>query len=112
MEMAEQTEKTTKGLNKKKCERKNLISLVWPVNTCYSILMEGVPKGVTVDLIAGTWTFRRHSYAIGSQRCYYCCELEGYPINVYDRTNINHLQEMKRDIEWVKERFRAHFGDD
>lgn len=94
--------KTTK--TKPKFRKKDLISLVWPTNTCYSTLIVGVPKGVTVDIAAGTWTFHGHTQSIGSRR-YPCSEGTDYPIGVYDRTKIEHLKAMKSDVEWVKERF-------
>ena len=83
--------------------RKDLISLVWPVNTCYSTLMAGAPKGVTVDKTAGTWTFGGQTQPIGSRR-YPCMDITGHPIGVYDRTKIEHLRAMKHDSEWVRDR--------
>jgi len=90
---------------KAKCRKKDLVSLVWPVNTCYSTLIAGVPKGVTVDKVAGTWTFQGRSQPIGSRR-YFCTECINYPIGVYDRTKLDHLEKMKEDIEWVQNRNR------
>ena len=92
-----------KGKAKPKFKKRNLISLVWPVNTCYSHLQAGVPKGVTVDLIKGTWTFQGDTLPIGSSRRN-AMDITGDPIGVYDRTKIEHLEAMKDDSEWVKTR--------
>ena len=86
------------------CRKKDLISLVWPVNTCYSTLIAGVPKGVTVNTVAGTWTFKGQTRQIGGNRRYPCMDITGDPIGVYDRTKINHLKQMKEDAEWVRTR--------
>ncbi len=94
-----------------KFRKKDLISLIWPVNTCYSTLITGVPKGVTVDKVAGTWIFRGQTQPIGSRR-YPCSESIDYPIGVYDRTNFHHLDKMKEDIEWVQNRNRPISLDD
>jgi len=94
-----------------KFRKKDLISLVWPVNTCYSTLIAGVPKGVTVDKVAGTWTFRGQTQKIGYRR-YPCTEGIDYPIGVYDRTKIDHLDKMKDDAEWVQNRNRPTSLDD
>jgi len=93
------------GKTKPKFKKRNLISLVWPVNTCYSHLQAGVPKGVTVDLIKGIWTFHGQTHKIGGHRRYPCMDYTGDPIGVYDRTQINHLEQMKEDAEWVRTRF-------
>lgn len=82
--------------------KEDLISLIWPINTCYSKLIDGLPRGVTVDIVTGTWTFQEQTQPIGSR-------IDGpedtdYPIGVYDRTKLLHLKAMKRDIEWVKKR--------
>ena len=94
-----------KNRPKPKCMRKNLISLVWPVNTCYSNLIVGIPKGVTVDTVAGTWTFQGQTYKIGDPERCHCGDITGNPIGVYDRTKIKHLNQMKEDAEWVRTRF-------
>ena len=91
-------------------KEKDLVSLIWPVNTCYSTLIDGVPKGVTVDMIAGTWTSQEQTQPIGSRGD--CSEDTDYPIGVYDRTKLEHLKAMKRDIEWVKMRNRSFPIDD
>ena len=90
----------------KKTNLKDLISLIWPVNTCYSTLIAGVPKGVTVDTMTETWTFKKQTQPIGSPigsrsdgRA-----ITGHPIGVYDKTKLEHIKAMKCDIEWVKER--------
>jgi hypothetical protein len=85
-------------------KKENLISLVWPPNTCCSTLIEGVPQGVIVNELAGTWTFMDKTYPIGSKRRYPCPEDTGYPVNVYDRTKLEHLQQLQTDVEWVKTR--------
>lgn len=97
--------------SKVKCRKNDLISLVWPVNTCYSTLIAGVPKGVTIDKVAGTWTFQGQTQAIGSRR-YPCMDITGHPIGVYDRTKIRHLEAMKDDAEWVRDRNRPVSLDD
>lgn len=86
-----------------KCRKKDLVSLIWPVNTCCSTLIRGLPKGVTVDVAAGTWTFNGTTQLIGS-RIYPCLAWIDYPIGVYDRTKMKHLEAMKMDIEWVQTR--------
>ncbi|GEM_PF-5767438 len=78
----------------------NLFSLVWPVNTCCSEFMNGVPKGVTVNLTAGIWTFQGDSFPIGTSRLWKS-EGVGHPIGVYDRTRLPDLKEFKRACEWV-----------
>lgn len=98
-----EAKKTTKA--KPKFRKKDLISLVWPTNICYSTLIAGVPKGVTIDTVAGTWTFQKQTYQIGGTRRYPCAAITGDPIGVYDRTKITHLEQMKRDVEWVESRF-------
>jgi hypothetical protein len=92
-----------KNKSKTKCRKKDLVSLIWPVNTCYSTLITGVPKGVTINLVANTWTFRGEKHQIGDSGCSFG-EDEGNPIGVYDRTKIKHLEQLKQDIEWVKTR--------
>ena len=94
-----------------KCSKSDLISLVWPPNTCYSTLIEGLPKNVTIDEVKGTWTFRGQTYIIGSRRPD-IPEHTGYPINVYDRTKLDHLRQFKSDAEWVRERGRPESFDD
>lgn len=86
-----------------KHRKRDLISLVWPENTCYSSLIGGVPRGVKVDFIAGTWTFLDYTLPIGSSRRW-GPENVGDPIGVYDRTKFMHLAVLKRDIEWVQTR--------
>lgn len=81
----------------------NLISLVWPANTLYSRLVNGVPKSVTLDLEAGTWTFEDQTQPIGSRR-HLAYNRTGEPIGVYDRTKFSHLQAFKDDCEWVRTR--------
>ena len=97
--------------SKPKCRRKDLISFVWPVNTCYSTLIVGVPKGVTIDTVAGTWIFQGQTHRIGGTRRYPCRDITGDPIGVYDRTKIRHLEQMKEDAEWVRSRSDPR-GDD
>lgn len=82
----------------------NLVSLVWPVNTCYSSLINGIPKGVTVDLEKGTWTFNGHTRPIGKSERYPGFIATGAPIGVFDRTLFNHLEEFKYACEWVRTR--------
>ena len=86
-----------------KHKKKDLISLVWPTNMCYSRLINGVPKEVTVDLVAGTWTFDGRTEAIGSRRRQ-AYSRTGDPIGVYDRTKFPHLESFKDDCEWVRTR--------
>lgn len=90
---------------KHKFKEDNLVSLVWPTNKCYSRLISGPPKGVTVDLDKGTWTFKGKTGPIGSRMK--LPVTKDYPIGVYDYTKIGHLQSMKSDIEWVRERGRV-----
>ena len=94
---------------KPRYRKRDLISLVWPVNTCYSDLIVGIPKGVTVDTVAGTWTFQGQTYKIGDPDRCSCRDITGNPIGVYDMTKIRHLNQMKDDAEWVRTRF--HFSD-
>lgn len=89
---------------KPRCKKRNLIFLVWPINTCYSHLQTKVPKGVSLDLQEGTWTFQGMSFAIGkgTRSCF--IGQTGAPIGCYDRTDIEHLEEFKSDCEWVRTR--------
>ncbi len=84
-------------------KKRDLVSLVWPVNTCYSTLISGVPKDVTLDLMAGTWTFQGQTQVIGS-RCSPAYDRTGDPIGVYDRRLLRHLEAFKNDCEWVRTR--------
>jgi len=96
---------------KPRCKKKNLISLVWPVNTTASTLIAGVPEGVIVDKVAGTWTFEGRTYKIGGNGRYNAIPYEGSPIGVYNRTNIKHLRQLHSDIRWVASRFRPAVDD-
>ena len=80
-----------------------MVSLVWPVNTCTSTFMAGVPKGVTIDRVAGTWSFQGQTYQIGGPGNYIFPWTE-YPIGVYDMTKIKHLIQLYKDIIWVERR--------
>lgn len=91
---------------KPKHRKRDLVSLVWPVNTCYSTLIRGVPEGVTLDLVSGTWTFGNQTQSLGCRRHSSGYEGVGHPIGVYDKTKLKHLEAMKQDVEWVKERNR------
>ena len=91
-------------------KKKDLISLVWPVNTCYSELISGVPQEVTVDLAAGTWTFKGQTQPIGSRRNP-CMDYTGHPIGVFDRTKIKHLQAFQDTVEWVRDKNRPLSDD-
>ena len=108
--MVTATERQATSRPNPKHKKRNLVSLVWPVNTCYSTLISGVPKDVTLDLVAGTWTFRGQTQAIGS-RCYPVYGRTGDPIGVYDRRLLRHLEAFKNDCEWVRTRNNPS-GDD
>ncbi|MDO8601228.1 MAG: hypothetical protein Q7R46_00940 [bacterium] len=88
-----------------KFRKKDLISLVWPDNTCTSDLIAGVPKGVIVDKVAGTWTYQEQTYEVGGNGNH-SFVWTGYPIGVYDRTNIKHLNQMHGDTIWVENRHK------
>jgi hypothetical protein len=91
---------------------KNLVSLIWPTNTCYSELIRGIPKGVVVDTDTETWTFRGETFPIGgNHKCSPLGEEKGYPIGIYDKTDFEHLEMMKSDIEWVRERNKIDHAD-
>lgn len=96
---------------KAKYRKKDLISLVWSPNTCYCDLISGVVTGVTVDTVAGTWTFKGGVQPIGSRRNP-CMDITGDPIGVYDRTKTENLRTMKDDIEWVATRNRPTLDHD
>lgn len=81
---------TTEKKKPKKFKKRNLVSLVWPTDVYCVDIIVGVPKEVTVDLLAGTWSFQGRTQPIGTTGQYR--HLEGYPIGVYDRTNIRHLR--------------------
>lgn len=83
---------------------KDLVSLVWPVNTVTSDLIAGVPKSVIVYTYPGTWTFEGQTYQIGGSGRYNAIPYTGSPIGVYDRTKIKHLQQLHRDIVWAETR--------
>ena len=87
-----------------KCKKKDLISLVWPVNTSTSTLIQGVPKGVAIDTVAGTWIFEGRTYQIGGNGRYNAIPYVESPIGVYDRTKMTHLYQMRSDIIWVERR--------
>ncbi len=88
-----------KPTRRQKHRKRDLISLVWPDNTCYTSLVAGVPKGVELNLKAGTWTFGGQTCRIGQG--IFSLRETGTPIGVYDRTKLAHLQQMKFDSEWV-----------
>ncbi|NCO24990.1 hypothetical protein GW901_00485 [Candidatus Parcubacteria bacterium] len=94
----------TENKSKPKCRKKDLISLVWPVNIRCSTLIAGVPKGVTIDTVAGTWTFEGQTYQIGGNGRYNAIPWIDSPIGVYDRTKMKHLDQMHSDIIWVERR--------
>lgn len=102
--MVRKEDEMTGKKEKPKCRKKDLISLVWPVNTTTSTLVAGVPEGVTVDKMAGTWTFEGRTYQIGGSGRYNVIPYEGSPIGVYDRTKIKHLDQLHSDITWVERR--------
>ena len=95
-----------------KHKRGDLVFLVWADNTCYSRLIEEIPAGVTLDLVAGTWTFEGRTQLIGEQlsnvRSF---ERGGNPIGVYDRRLLRHLRNMQAMSEWVRTK-DGPFGDD
>jgi hypothetical protein len=94
------------------CKKENLVSLVWPSNTCHSTLIEGIPKGVIVDTEAGTWTFHGHTYPIGgNHKLAPFGEARGYPLAIFDKTNFSDLEVMKRIAEWAKERDKKDYSD-
>lgn len=99
------------GGPKPKCRKRDLVSLVWSMNSCYSRLIAGIPPDVTVDTMASTWTFQGQTHRIGGHRRYPCADVMGHPIGVYDRTKMKDLEQMKNDIEWVKERNRPASDD-
>ncbi len=80
--------------------KRNLVSLVWPRNTCYCKLLNGTAPGVSVNTKAETWNFQGIEYKIGGDRCQ-ARVVEGNPIGVYDRTKFKHLLRLQDDIEWV-----------
>jgi hypothetical protein len=77
--------------------KENLVFLAYCSNECYVTLTDKVPKGVTVDFERETWTFKRRSYTIGGigRHCDYGCRYG--PIGAYDRTKLEHLQNMISD---------------
>ncbi|OHA67950.1 MAG: hypothetical protein A3C82_02875 [Candidatus Wildermuthbacteria bacterium RIFCSPHIGHO2_02_FULL_47_12] len=91
--------------------KRDLIFLVWPVNTCYIHLQAEVPKGVSLDLQKGVWTFQERSFPIG-ERDYRSLEHTGVPLGCYDRTKLNHLRTFQDAIEWVAGRNRPISFDD
>lgn len=98
------------GKSRPKYKEGNLVSLVWPVNSCHSTLVDGIPENVRVDLDAGTWrTPAGIPHEIGQG--IHDRPIAGYPIGVYDRTKMKHLERMKDDIEWVKSRNSCHCMD-
>lgn len=91
---------------KGKFRKKDLISLVWPMNTSTSTLIQGTPKGVAIDIVAGTWTFEGQTYHIGGNGRYNAIPYVESPIGVYDRTEITHLYQLRSDIIWVERKNR------
>lgn len=86
------------AIPKTRHRKRNLIFLVYPINTCYTKLQTEIPQGVTVDTRERTWTFGNSTFPIGQRRTPFYPR-EGLPIGVYDKTKFAHLQAMKEDSE-------------
>ena len=76
-------------------KRENLVFLAYSSNTCYTQLSEGdEPKGCSVDLEKGVWTFGGGVFQIGMEMRH--CDWGCYwgVIGVYDRSNLEHLKNL------------------
>ena len=104
-------------------KKENLIFLVWEIDSIdfgirYTSVTEDTPKGVTLNLEEGTWSFTskdQHDpttgkkYPIGGkaqtmgERVRVCDTSLPYgPIGCFDRTNIAHLNELVSAAEeWL-----------
>ncbi len=105
----------TKGKTGAIYKKEDLIYLVYCANTAYITLRENPPKGVTVDPEKGTWTFTgpfgSGTRPIGTSfRFRAGCPVvyEGYPVGVYDRTKIEHLNAALYQVREVEMEFNVY----
>jgi len=76
---------------RQKHRKKNLIVLVYGMNTAYTLLQTEVPKEVEIDTREGTWTYGHLTFRIG-ESCTSFYAYGGVPVGVYDRTKLSHLR--------------------
>lgn len=73
-----------------------LVYLIFADNTAYCRVAEEAPKGVTVDLKAGTWEYAHEEFRrprrIGESR--YLGRFRRGVIGVYDLDNMTHVSAM------------------
>lgn len=74
----------------------NLIWLVWCAPGFFPVLFEKEPKGVVVDITAGTWTFCGKTVEFG-QTVSGNWDKGGTPLGAYDKENPDHIRQMLED---------------
>ena len=88
---------------KKRRLKRDLVALVYPVNTCH-ILLESANRvdGLNICLDDDTWNFKKGSFEYGANigKCnYWSPESKGYVYGVYDKTCLKHLRIMLEDAK-------------
>lgn len=78
-----------------KTER-DLVWLIWIGGDCFPMLSEKTPQRVRVNADAGTWTFYDQTIEIG-RAVEHEWNVENTPLGAYDRTKLEHLQQMMID---------------
>lgn len=104
--------------SRKTIEEKDLVYLIFASNRCYHKVTDVRPENVTIDLQAGTWSYKREpgrlmcltvSKPIGSG--HHNGDHDGCPIiGVYDRTKITHLNAMIGDSRIVRDYADSRFS--
>ncbi len=84
----------TKPRSGNKFFMRNLVFMVYPVNTCYISLQRQHPEGVSLDLIKGEWAFNGHIAKIGQPLLHSMYPQTGVCVGVFDKTQFKHLEMM------------------